>query len=223
MFVKVTKSWQVWISVQYVRLGLGQIWAWVQTVLAWFIFCLKWCPKLWLSKVFTKTRHSIQRRGLIFPARWLLVCPPYKRQQEWKELLRHILRWPNKEDPTAMTYNTPGPSVKKWHGKTALCTFLTINVPVEEQLTLHPSDLSEVQWEKEIWYWGRQLHSNISIYFSPFDNWPCSAQQGRCSVGTSQHSTEGNTNLNQQRTLGQRFTPTTGVVLHLIIVPPALS
>ena len=148
----------------------------------------------------------------------------YKRRQAWRELLHSILRWPKKEDPKTMKYNPAvGPSVKKWHSKTALHTFLPINILIEEQLTLHPSDLSKVQWEKEVLYWGRQFHSNIPIIFFPFDNWGCNAQKTRCSVGTSQYNTEVNANVQQQRTAGQGFTPTTVVVLHLIIISQALS
>lgn len=47
-----------------------QIWALAQTDLAWFIFCLKLCPKLWLSKVSTKPLNSAWWSGLIFPGRW---------------------------------------------------------------------------------------------------------------------------------------------------------
>lgn len=126
-FSAICKTWsvfsEVWTKAQICLEGL-------QTDLDWFLFCLKLCLKLWLSKVFTKP--SVQFDGVVsFFQHDKSYCIHSTKGGWCEQASPSILRWAKKEEGKTTKYNTALSSgVKKWHSKTALHTFLLINIPI---------------------------------------------------------------------------------------------
>lgn len=78
-----------------------------------------------------------------------------------------------------------------------------INIPTEQQLTLHPPDLSKVQWDKEVWFWAKQFHSNIPVLFSPLITEGAAHRKPDAFFGKSQCSSGGSTDWARGELLGR--------------------